>query len=166
MLRTPRPPHRTAGAARPDVTGYRRDMTQHSARAEVKISAAPGQVWRALTEPDQIRAYLFGAQVDTSWEPGSPITWRGEYDGRPFEDKGEVLEVEPGRRLVMTHFSPLTGKPDRPENYHRVTWSVRDDGDRTEVSVEQSLTEGEQEGPSRENWTTVLRQLKEHVERG
>ncbi|MBV6729207.1 SRPBCC domain-containing protein [Nocardioides daeguensis] len=141
-------------------------MTQHSARAEVKISAAPGQVWRALTEPDQIRAYLFGAQVDTSWEPGSPITWRGEYDGRPFEDKGEVLEVEPGRRLVMTHFSPLTGKPDRPENYHRVTWSVRDDGDRTEVSVEQSLTEGEQEGPSRENWTTVLRQLKEHVERG
>lgn len=141
-------------------------MSTATAHAQVQVSASPAQVWQALTEPEQIKAYFFGAEVDTTWDPGSPITWRGEYDGRPFEDKGEVLEVEPRRRLVVTHFSPLTGKPDRPENYHRVTWSVRDDGDHTDVSVDQSLTEDEQEGPARENWTNVLRQLKEHVERG
>ncbi|TNM37482.1 SRPBCC domain-containing protein [Nocardioides albidus] len=141
-------------------------MTEQSATADVRISASPSQVWQALTDPEQIREYFFGARVDTSWEPGSPITWRGEYDGRPFEDKGEVLEVEPEQRLVMTHYSPLTGRPDTPENYHRLTWSLRDDGDRTEVQVDQSLTDGETEGSAQENWSNVLRQLKEHVERG
>lgn len=141
-------------------------MDTTTATAHVQVSASPAQVWQALTEPAQIRAYLFGAEVDTTWEPGTPITWRGEYDGRPFEDKGEVLEVDPGRRLVVTHFSPLTGRPDRPESYHHVTWTLQDGGDHTDVTVEQSLAEGEEEAPSRENWTNVLRQLKEHVERG
>jgi len=141
-------------------------MDTTTATAHVRVSASPGQVWRALTEPEQIRAYLSGAEVDTTWEPGTPITWRGEYDGRSFEDRGEVLEVEPERRLVVTHYSPLTGQPDRPESYHHVTWSLRDDGDHTEVSVTQSLVEGEQEATARESWTNVLRQLKEHVERG
>lgn len=141
-------------------------MDTATAHVQVQVSASPDQVWQALTEPEQIKAYFFGAEVDTTWAPGSPITWHGEYDGRPFEDKGEVLEVEPGRRLVVTHFSPLTGKPDRPENYHRVTWSVHDAGDHTDVSVDQSLTADEQESAARENWTNVLRQLKEHVERG
>lgn len=141
-------------------------MDTSTAHAQVQVSASPAQVWQALTEPEQIRAYFFGAEVDTTWDPGSPIRWRGEYDGRPFEDKGEVVEVRPEQRLVVTHYSPLTGRPDSPENYHRVAWLLEDDGDHTDVAVEQSLTEGEGEAAARENWTNVLRQLKEHVERG
>ncbi|KRA38118.1 MULTISPECIES: SRPBCC family protein [unclassified Nocardioides] len=141
-------------------------MTTRTTTAEVKISASPTRVWTALTEPDEIKAYFFGADVDTTWEPGTPIAWRGEYEGQTYEDKGEVLEVEPDKRLVVTHFSPLTGKPDLPENYHRVRWDLHAEGDRTEVTVEQSLTEGETPDAAQENWTNVLRQLKEHVERG
>jgi uncharacterized protein YndB with AHSA1/START domain len=141
-------------------------MDTSTAHAQVQVSASPAQVWQALTEPEQIRAYFFGAEVDTTWDPGSPIRWRGEYDGRPFEDKGEVVEVRPEQRLVVTHYSPLTGRPDSPENYHRVAWLLDDGGDHTDVAVEQSLTEGEDEAAARENWTNVLRQLKEHVERG
>jgi uncharacterized protein YndB with AHSA1/START domain len=92
--------------------------------------------------------------------------WKGEYDGKPFEDKGEVLDVQPGRRLEVTHFSPLSGAPDTPENYHRVAWSLEDDGDHTEVRVEQSLAPGETPDSAHENWDTVLHQLKDHVERG
>ena len=49
-------------------------MDTTTATAHVQVSASPAQVWRALTEPEQIRAYLFGAEVDTTWEPGTPIT--------------------------------------------------------------------------------------------
>lgn len=148
------------------ATGNDEVMTMRTATAQVQISASPARVWEALTEPAQIKAYFFGADVDTSWEPGSPIVWRGEYDGQSYEDKGEVLDVEPEKRLTVTHFSPLTGKPDLPENYHRVRWDLHDEGERTDVAVEQSLAEGETPEAAQENWTNVLRQLKEHVERG
>ncbi|HVK29693.1 MAG TPA: SRPBCC domain-containing protein [Nocardioides sp.] len=141
-------------------------MDTRTATVDVDISASPHQVWQALTEPEQIRSYMFGAEVETSWQPGDPIVWRGEYDGRPFEDRGEVLEVEPDQRLVLTHFSPLTGRPDAPENYHRVSWALDESGDHTRVALEQTLVADETAEQAEENWTNVLRQLKEHVERG
>ena len=77
-------------------------MTDHVAHAETQISASPQQVWDALTDPDAISTFMFGSKVDTDWEEGSPITWSGEYDGKPFQDKGEILEVDPGRLLKLT----------------------------------------------------------------
>ena len=52
---------------------------------------------------------MFGSEVETDWEPGSRIVWRGKYAGMSYEDHGEILEFEPESRLVMTHFSPLSG---------------------------------------------------------
>jgi uncharacterized protein YndB with AHSA1/START domain len=142
-------------------------MSGQIATADVEISASPAQVWQALTEPEQIREYLFGAEVETTWAPGSPITWQGEVDGETFEDKGEVLECVPQERLAVTRFSPLSGKPDEPASYVQVRWTLHDEGPRTKVTLEQDGNSDEQAvAEARENWTNVLRQLKEHVERG
>ena len=40
-------------------------MTGRVAIAETEIQAPPSKVWRALTDPDQIRMYMFGSRVDT-----------------------------------------------------------------------------------------------------
>lgn len=142
-------------------------MTGQIATADVEISASPAQVWQALTEPEQIQTYLFGAEVHTTWEPGSPVTWRGEYDGQPYEDKGEVLECVPEQRLAVSHYSPLSGKPDQPENYVQVRWTLHDEGARTKVVLEQDGNPDEQAvAEAKENQSFVLQQLKEHVERG
>ncbi len=93
-------------------------MADHVATAETEISASPAQVWSALTDPEQIKKYMFGSQVVTDWEQGSPIVWKGEYEGKKYEDKGEVVEIEPERRLKVTHFSPLSGREDTPELPH------------------------------------------------
>ena len=142
-------------------------MTGQIATAEVDISASPSQVWNALTDPHLIRKYFFGAEVETTWEPGAPIRWKGEYEGKQYEDKGEILACEPTRRLEMTHFSPLTGQPDRPENYHRVRYELRDEGDHTHVVLQQDNNPTpEAAEASRANWDTVLHGLKDLVERG
>lgn len=141
-------------------------MTGQTVSASVEISASPGQVWHALTEPDLIREYFVGTQVETTWEPGSPITWSGEYDGRTYEDKGEVVEVVPEERLVVTHFSPLSGQEDRPENYHRLTYRLADEGDATQVTLEQDNTPAESAEEFTANWETMLGNLKELVESG
>ena len=73
----------------------------------------------------------------TDWTVGGPIVWRGEWDGKAYEDKGKILELEPGRRLVHTHFSPLSGQEDAPENYHTLTWTLEDQTGKTKLTLSQ-----------------------------
>lgn len=135
------------------------------ATAEIDIAATPDRVWAALTEPDQVKEYMFGTQLETDWQPGSPIRWKGEWEGKPYEDKGEVVEVEPERSLVVTHFSPLGGQDDVPENYHTLTYALTPDGDGTHVSLSQDNNGSEDEAKhSQENWSTMLGGLKKFVE--
>jgi uncharacterized protein YndB with AHSA1/START domain len=140
-------------------------MADHVATAETEIDASPEQVWSALTDPDQIRKYMFGSQVETDWQRGSAIVWKGEYEGKKYEDKGEILEIEPERRLKMTHFSPLSGQEDVPENYHTVVYELEGDGEKTRVSLSQDNNASEEEAEhSQANWEKMLSGLKQVVE--
>ena len=142
-------------------------MTDHVAHAETRISASPQQVWDALTDPEAIERFMFGSKVDTDWEEGSPITWTGEYDGKSFQDKGEILEVVESSRLRVTHFSPLSGDDDVPESYHTLDYRLVADGDRTRVTLDQDGNDSaEQAEQFAANWQTMLDQLKEYVEEG
>jgi uncharacterized protein YndB with AHSA1/START domain len=141
-------------------------MSGRTVTASVEVTASREQVWHALTDPELIRQYFFGTTVETTWEPGTPITWSGAYDGTSYRDHGEVLEVVPQERLVVTHFSPMTGLEDVPENYHRVSYRLDDQGDRTRLTLEQDNTPDGAAEDFRKNWQTMLDNLKELVERG
>ena len=141
-------------------------MTSHEATADVVVAASPERVWRALTDPGQIAEYMMGSRVDTDWQPGSPITWSGEWQGKAYQDKGEVLELEPGTRLVVTHYSPLTGQEDVPASYHTVRYdlSVEDDGTRVALRQDGCASEDEARQFS-QSWQMMLDGLKRVAER-
>ena len=135
------------------------------ARAEVTVKASPARVWEALTTPAIIKKYFFGSDIVTTWAVGSPILYRGEWQGRKYEDKGTILHFEPPRRLVSTHWSPLAGVPDLPENYHTVTYELAPVGDSTRVTLTQDNNSTEEEkSHSEQNWKGVLEGLKQVVE--
>ena len=142
-------------------------MAGHIASAEIDINASPDQVWNALTDPDQVEKYMFGARVESDWQAGSPIVWKGEWEGKPYEDKGTVVEVDPEHTLVVTHFSPLTGQEDVPENYHTLTYQLRPEGESTHLSLSQDNNASADEAEhSQENWQTMLAGIKKAVEEG
>ncbi len=135
------------------------------ARAEVRIHAPLSRVWDALVNPAIIRHYMFGTQVVSDWKKGSPITWTGEWEGKHYEDRGVILQLEPERILRYSHFSPLSGLPDVPENYHAVAIELSGEAEYTRVSLSQNNNPTEQaRDHSQKNWEMMLSELKKVVE--
>lgn len=135
------------------------------ARAQIKIHASQNRVWEALVNPEQIKKYMFDTEVISDWKEGSPIIWKGIWQGKSYEDRGKILKIEPEHLLQYNHYSPMMDKPDLPENYHVVIVEIAGDGNETTVSLTQDNNDSE---PAREhsekNWKMMLEELKKLLE--
>lgn len=135
------------------------------AKVSISIDAPKEKVWEALTKPELIKQYLFGTKVTTDWQVGSSITYKGIWEGKSYEDKGKVLENEPGRLLVSTFWSSLSGTPDIPENYQTVRYELSSESGRTLLFLTQDNNNSEESAKhSEQNWNMVLREMKKLLE--
>jgi len=145
-------------------------MAVQASRVQTTVNATPAAVWKALTNANTLKQFFFGSDVSTDWRVGSPIYFRGTWKGKPYEDKGSIQAFDSGERLAFTHWSPLSGMEDRPENYHVVTFELRPMRDGTEVVLTQTnQNDAEPLTPENrkeyaKNWTMVLEGLKKAVE--
>lgn len=140
-------------------------MTGHTATARVDVDAPRDEVWTTLTRPDRIAQWMAGSRVETTWEVGSPITWAGDYDGRAYQDKGEVLVFDEPSRLSVTHYSPVMGQPDEPENYHTIVYTLTESGGVTHVELTQDGCDSEEQADQfSANWQQMLEALKATTE--
>ena len=136
------------------------------ARASVSIGAPAAKVWDALVTPQTIKQYMFGTTVVSDWREGSSVIWKGEWKGKPYEDKGRILKIEPRALLRYSHYSPLSGLPDTPENHHTVTIELSGQGAQTHVSLSQdNNANAEAREHSEKNWKTTLEGLKKLLEK-
>ena len=147
-------------------------MIHATAEVSIDVEASPKQVWDALTTPEVVREYFFSATVTTDWKVGSPIIFAGEWNGWSYADKGEILVFHPCVELSYSHWSPLSGTEDAPENYHVVEIALAEAASGTKVTLTQSnLTGGitDSDRANREdyerNWKAMLDGLKATVER-
>jgi uncharacterized protein YndB with AHSA1/START domain len=63
------------------------------------IRTTPTELWEALTDAEFIRQYWFGVTVECGWTKGSP--WTLVYPDGRLADTGEILEIDPPRRIVI-----------------------------------------------------------------
>ncbi len=139
--------------------------------ASTTIAAPRQRVWEALTDPALIQQYFLGTKVTTTWRVGDPITYSGEYNGKPYQDTGTILAFDPPTLLRTTHYSPSSGLPDTPENNHTVEYRVSEDSDGAEdsglttVTIRQGNNSNQEEvEQSTATWQLVLQNLKELLE--
>ena len=132
----------------------------------VKILAPASKVWLALTVPDLVKQWQYGSDLLTTWEVGTPVIFRNEWNGRVFEQKGSVLEFLPESRLKYSLFFPRPGLRDIPEHRILMTYELTESEGATSLLVRQEdprpaapdESTGGVEGPD------VLSVLKELVE--
>jgi uncharacterized protein YndB with AHSA1/START domain len=142
-------------------------MDQPLVEVETLIDAGAGPVWDALTARKS--AMFMGADVETDWGPGSPISFTGEFEGKAFKDHGEIRDVEERRRLTFTHYSPTSGKPDVPDSYNLVDVQLEAEGERTRVKLSQTplgdaRPDDQTVAAYRRNWEVMLGGLKAAAE--
>ena len=131
---------------------------------EIYIRTTPERLWEAITDPEIRSKYNFGAVIDSDWTPGARIDTHTP-DGSFALGEGEVLEVDPPRKLVHT-MKALWSDEVRDEGFSRVTWEIVPVGD----SCQLILTHDQlREGANDEiygGWPMILSGLKTWLETG
>jgi uncharacterized protein YndB with AHSA1/START domain len=136
-----------------------------AAVVRININAPIAKVWEALTKPEIIKEYFFGTNTKTDWKPGSPIIFEGEWQGKKYQDKGTILEVEENKLIQYNYWSSMSGIEDKPENYVTITYSLSGSDNDVTLSIKQeNIPDEKMKEHSAENWKKVLEGLKQVVE--
>jgi len=135
-------------------------------RVSININAPAARVWEALTTPSIIKQYFFGTDAISDWKVGSPLVFRGEWEGKHYEDKGQILEIVPKRMFRYTYWSSMSGIEDKPENYVTITYQLAESNNGTLLTVTQeNIPDEKMKNHSEENWKKVFGDLKKLLEK-
>jgi uncharacterized protein YndB with AHSA1/START domain len=129
------------------------------------IRTTPQKLWQALMDPEFTRRYWCETRQESEWKPGSE--WRiVAPDGR-VADTGEVLEIDPPRRLVLAWRNELFPEA-RAEGHSRMTITLEPQGDSVKLTLvhemdkpDSKLIESVSGG-----WPAILASLKSLLETG
>lgn len=142
-------------------------MKNLSLNTSIDINAPAAKVWQALTDPKIVKQYFFGTNVKSDWKKGSPIIWEGEWEGKSYQDKGKILDIDPGRFVRYNYWSSMAGTKDAPENYADITYALTENGGVTKLTITQgNLKSPEAKNHSEQNWQSVFGTMKQMVEDG
>ncbi len=129
------------------------------------IRTTPEKLWRALIEPEFTRQYWAGTWQDSKWEPRS--AWRLMIPDGRIGDSGEVLEIDPPRRLVLSW--RVDFKADlRAEGFSRVTYQLEEQGDMVKLTLIQEIDKPESKliQTMSDGWPVLFASLKSLLETG
>ena len=140
----------------------------------ITINAPIAKVWDALVNPEQTKKYMFGCETVSDWKIGSPLLWKGIYEGKEMVFvKGNIVDIQPGKLLAYTTIDPNNPAiPDIPENYLTVTYDLTTENNLTVLKVTQGDYSKVAEGEKRyteaynlgEGWNPILGEIKKLVE--
>ncbi|HYG49287.1 MAG TPA: SRPBCC domain-containing protein [Flavobacteriales bacterium] len=165
-IRQIKPSQSINGLAHPKAYGLNdQKLKSNVLKKSIEINKTPQEVWRALTDSEKIKIFFFGTECTSDWKKGSPITYRGIWQGKPYEDKGNILDVEEGKFIYYNYWSSFSGLEDKPENYKNIRYDLANKGGKTLFTVEQDgFVDQRTYDHSSENWDIVMGRLKKMLE--
>lgn len=139
---------------------------------EIVITASLEKVWNALIDPALTPSYMFGCAVQSNWEVGDTIEWKGVQDGVVYV-KGHIVEFDPMKVFAFTVFDPNADYPDVPENYLTARYTLKEQTNGIQMIVTQgdyaTVAKGQERYEhtmAQGGWKPVLTALKNMVENG
>ncbi|MFY8020940.1 MAG: SRPBCC domain-containing protein [Bacteroidia bacterium] len=135
----------------------------------IQIQTSSAKVWRVLTESEFTKVYMFGCEVISDWEPGTPLLWKMIHEGKEMIPvKGKILAIQAPHLLKYSVIDAFASYADIPENHLHVTYELLENNGITTLTVTQDGFEQAAEGQKRyqdvynngEGWNPILIQMK------
>jgi uncharacterized protein YndB with AHSA1/START domain len=129
------------------------------------IRSTLDKVWAALTDPDMMRQYWMGARGESDFKPGAP--WRLVFDDGRVADAGEIVEAEPGKRLVIKWQNQF--KPEfKEEGWSLCTMEMEEAKGAVKLTIVHSMDRPQSKfiGAVSGGWPQILSNLKSLLETG
>jgi uncharacterized protein YndB with AHSA1/START domain len=132
---------------------------------EIYIATTPDKLWKAITDPEMTKQYFYDSAIESTLQPGTPLT-RLRPDGSHMLD-GEVIEVDPPRRLVHTFIAHESNQAEQ-DPPSRVTWEIEPMGGACKLTLTHEHFNGESVTAkgTLTGWNPVLSGLKTLLETG
>jgi len=129
------------------------------------IRTTPEKLWHALTDPEFTRRYFCETWQDCAWQVGA--SWKLLIPDGRVADSGEVLEIDPPRRLVLSWRNEF--KPElREEGYSRMTYLLEPAGSGVKLTVIHEIAKPDSKfiASISTGWPHILSSLKSLLETG
>ncbi len=129
------------------------------------IRTTPEKLWQALIDPEFTRQYWVNTWQDCAWTPGA--SWKLMIPDGRVGDSGEVLEIDPPRRLVLTWRNEFIPEL-HAEGYSRMTYELEPLGESVKLTL---IHEMDKPGSTliekiSSGWPSMLSSLKSFLETG
>jgi uncharacterized protein YndB with AHSA1/START domain len=131
----------------------------------IYIRTTPEKLWQALIDPEFTRRYWGQTWQESEWKVGSP--WKIMLSDGRVADTGEVLEIDPPRRLVLSWRNEF--KPElHAEGPSRMTYELEPKGDSVKLTVIHEMPQPDSKliGAVSHGWPSILSGLKSLLETG
>jgi uncharacterized protein YndB with AHSA1/START domain len=134
----------------------------------IYIRTSPEKLWRALIEPEFTKQYWAQCWQDCEWKQGA--AWKIMKPDGAVADSGEVIEIEPHKRLVLSWRNEF--RPElKAEGHSRLTYALEQQGDMVKLTLTHEMPHIEP-GKSKlidavsNGWPAILSSLKSMLETG
>ena len=129
------------------------------------IRTTPAKLWQALLDPEFTRKYWAETWQESEWKPGA--AWRSMIPDGRVGDSGEIVEIEPERKLVLTWRNEFIPEM-RAEGYSRLTYELEPVGTSVKLTLVHEIDRPDSKliDAVSTGWPHILASLKSLLETG
>jgi uncharacterized protein YndB with AHSA1/START domain len=129
------------------------------------IRTTPEKLWRALIEPEFTRQFWMETTQESEWKPGA--SWRIAKPNGDTADNGEIVEIEPHKRLVLTWLNHMFPEMNA-EGPSRLTYDLEEQGDTVKLTLKHEMDRSDSKliKAVSNGWPGIIASLKSLLETG
>ena len=131
---------------------------------EIYIRTTPERLWQAITSSEERTKFQFGNHVAADWKPGGHYEMGNAKHGVVLGE-GEILELDPPRRLVQT-MRALWSDDVKAAGFSRITWEIEQVEDSCRLTVTHDQLPEDANPQLYGGWPMILSGLKTWLETG